>query len=76
MHTLNPDAHGLFAAAVLSGLMEKLISKDVLSKDEVIDICTAVKTTFDARGVRHDNAAETDAALLAASLVAEIKSRF
>ncbi len=73
---MNPDAHGMFAAAMMSRLVQRLISKGILSKDEVLEICAAVKTDFDAKGVRHNNAAESDTALLAASLVAEINSRF
>ncbi len=76
MHTMNPDAHGLAAMAILNGLLPKLIGKGVIGKAEMLEICAAVKKTYDARGVKHDNAAETDASLLAASLMTEIESRF
>lgn len=76
MHTLDSHAHGLFAAAMVNALAQELVSKNVLDKSELLNICAKVKATFDAAGVRHNSAAETDAALLTASLAAEINSRF
>ncbi len=76
MHTMNPDAHGLMAAAIVNALVPRLIAKKLISKRDVLELCGAVKKTFDAAGVKHDNPAETDAALLTAALMTEIESRF
>ncbi|MSO99259.1 MAG: hypothetical protein EXR11_13760 [Rhodospirillaceae bacterium] len=75
MHTMNPDAHGLAAMALMEALTHKLISKGVLKKAEVLDICAELKASYDALGVRHDNSAETDAALLIAALKSKVDER-
>lgn len=76
MHELRPDAFGLFAAALLGGLVQKLISQGLLGKEDLVDLCAAAKRTFDAAGVKHNDQSQTDAGLIAAALVAEIESRF
>lgn len=76
MHATTPDAHGIFAAAMVRALTLALISKGVIGKAEMLDICATARKSLGDSGVRHDSDAETDAALLAASLSAEIESRF
>lgn len=75
MHTINPDAHGLAALAVIEALVLKLIGNGTLDKAGALEICAAIKTTFDARGVRHDSTAESDAGLLVAGLIRAIQSK-
>ncbi len=76
MHPTTPDAHGIFAAAIVRGLAQALISKGVIGKAEMLGICATAQKSLGESGVRHDSDAESDAALLAASLSAEIESRF
>ena len=76
MHPTTPEAHGIFAAAMLHGLTLALISKGAIGKAEMLGICAAAQKSLGESGVRHDSNAESDAALLAASLSAEIESRF
>ncbi|MDX2144978.1 MAG: hypothetical protein SFV19_16605 [Rhodospirillaceae bacterium] len=72
MHTPDPVAHGLAALALVEALAQKLIAKGALTKAEVADICTAIKGRYDAQGVRHNSAVETDAGLLLADFRAKL----
>ena len=73
MHTIGPEAHGIASFAILKGLVHKLIAKDVIGRDEVLDICAAVKGAFGVSGLRDDNVVESDAALLASLFISEIE---
>jgi hypothetical protein len=72
MHTATPAAHGLAAFALAEALAHTLIAKGVLTKANVAALCDAIKQRFDEKGVRHNDAAETDAGLLLADLKARL----
>lgn len=75
MHDTHPTAHGMAALAIVEALVHRLIGQKALSRKDALGMCAELKKRFDEKGVRHDNAAETDAALLIADFMTTVEGR-